>query len=980
MDKIYYLSDRLLILNDYLSNLESIKIDENINYVLNNIKITNTSDNYNNYISDLIKDGSFKYICNINNEIKIFKYINNTIFFISCFFYNTVDDVLDIKNTPNNRIYITIVIADAMLKNKLKYILFPYLNIDINFDTIKHIIPTELIKHYEKCINKKKIIPILNCQILEYNSNIISSKEFFNNNYDIKLYIFQIMHALYIIQKTYPRFMHNSLNFCNIYIDYTKTNIQIDTINIKNSEFLIKITGFDKSCLDNKQYDSYFDIYTIFDIIIKQKKELDENLSNFLNKYYNNGKYITNKYNVCDVLKDEFFSNYFYNPKKHTRYINRTSDVIRKLSYYNIKKKMVGGAYMNNNNKIEKNDPFISNEQKQIKELNKETIAPIQQKKIIENIIYDTKPDKQPLTIPSYIPLNPYNTFPESIPQHKIYNVSLTNPLGTYNTMNQIYEDQLPFKSGIKNYTYTSIYERLELINFIRNIMINVRDGEDLTAKNGINSFLSYIKLLSLNPYTLDHPYNDLSKNFLIYKGAYPIKLDEKTHSVKISNTSTGVNVRFYMMSIGDINSRNIQNINSENFDLWRELKYYNWVKTTILKRKISPNFIAPILYKVDTDSKINWEAIEKNKSQYGYLENNKLLRLNDKKINNKHDMTDFYDLITNNKKSDITVDSKSVLILMTEAPTYSMLQWMTPQYSSNGSIKKMYYTGHHSSEVWRSILFQLVYAISVLYEEGVYMENFTLKDNIYIKDISYDANSIGSWIYKIDNIEYYVPNYGFVLVIDSKYRDVEIDDTVASTEKKYKMLCPMFSDNNKLTKDDIQKKIINKLKEIINYHDFEYLLKMNKNKGAVPPDDIIALLKNISELDPTLHPKLILYDNFKSFMHNRIGSVLYKTELDNITNQLSNRPKINKCIGKLLIYEQRHREYYWVLCIKEIDQFMVEIIIKNDNIYSTKEVHNGSLIEYPNGHTILPETKNNLNYDELYIYETYVFNNISNS
>ena len=114
--------------------------------------------------------------------------------------------------------------------------------------------------------------------------------------------------------------------------------------------------------------------------------------------------------------------------------------------------------------------------------------------------------------------------------------------------------------------------------------------------------------------------------------------------------------------------------------------------------------------------------------------------------------------------------------------------------------------------------------------------------------------------------------------------------------------------------------------------------------------------------------------------MHNRIGTLLYKTELDNITNQLSNRPKIDKCIGKLLIYEQRHKEYYWVLCIKEIDQFMVEIIIKNDNIYSTVKVFNGSLIEYPNGHTILPETKNNLNYDELFIYETYEFNNISNS
>jgi hypothetical protein len=39
---------------------------------------------------------------------------------------------------------------------------------------------------------------------------------------------------------------------------------------------------------------------------------------------------------------------------------------------------------------------------------------------------------------------------------------------------------------------------------------------------------------------------------------------------------------------------------------------YYYWVKSELLSKKIAPNFIAPILYKVDTKSNIDWEKLEK--------------------------------------------------------------------------------------------------------------------------------------------------------------------------------------------------------------------------------------------------------------------------------------------------------------------------------------------------------------------------------
>ena len=51
-----------------------------------------------------------------------------------------------------------------------------------------------------------------------------------------------------------------------------------------------------------------------------------------------------------------------------------------------------------------------------------------------------------------------------------------------------------------------------------------------------------------------------------------------------------------------------------------------------------------------------------------------------------------------------------------------------------------------------------------------------TLRDNVYIKDLMNNEQSVGYWKYIIGGFEYYIPNHGFLLLIDSSYKDIEQD------------------------------------------------------------------------------------------------------------------------------------------------------------------------------------------------------------
>ena len=493
--------------------------------------------------------------------------------------------------------------------------------------------------------------------------------------------------------------------------------------------------------------------------------------------------------------------------------------------------------YMPRENKPREDKPYMPRETKFSKDkpddLNK-TLEPL-----VEN--FETKksintnlnmPDMPPGLIPLYDVNNtllgsmaPYNYNPTQLPINKIYNISLSDPLGNHSLINKVYEDVLP--SDKSTYSFIKINEREAIKSFMRNSILDKYDGEELSLKGGEKSLLSWIKIFDLNPYGLisntTNPYNNIPYGFLLYRSAYPIRYNKQDHVLKTTSTSMAFNLRIYKLSVGAIKYKN-----NHHFDVWRDLKYYEWVNT-VIKRKISPNFLNYILYVSDNKSSIKFKdldiIIKKNNADKFYLqqENNNLINEiikesdieiintvqnasikehyrhnrihkrvphinNFTNVNNKleHNMIlpeNEIDESRNNKINsiiniDLTQDSEKLLVIVTEAQNSNIIKWNSQVYQSYGTIKKMISTGYHKPEVWYSILFQLIYACAVMEKEEIYFNNFSLKNNVFIKDVQTDNTGNSCWVYKINNIEYYIPNYGYLVVIDSNYADIESSAT----------------------------------------------------------------------------------------------------------------------------------------------------------------------------------------------------------
>ena len=663
--------------------------------------------------------------------------------------------------------------------------------------------------------------------------------------------------------------------------------------------------------------------------------------------------------------------------------------------------------------KAEKNTTFISNDQRETFKKRAAENPIIEPPVILEQKVYDVskKPAPKPQFPPTFIPLYgqegdgvvnqllPYSQVVNQPPVQKVYNVSLTNPLQGTTSLNRIYEDVLP--SDQFGFTSISVYERSQLIDFLRNNILEYGDGEEMTITGGKNSLLSHIKVLDVNPYTVKkNPYVDLARNFLLYRAGYPVRFDDRNKIINLGKNSMGLNIRMYMMTVGDLKCKTINNhINSDNFDLWREVKYYDFVKNEIIKKKLSPNFIAPVLYKIDSQSKIEWDKLEMIKNK-GYSNDTiKELKENQQKINKDHklvkelglfqqllpmqfrrqltlsvvkDKTDKKtDEIKPEDKEDLSQNSGKVLILLTEAPTTNFIQWSSTIYESFGTVKKMISTGYHTPDVWKSVLFQLVYAFAVLQEKEIYMKNLSLENNFYIKDIFSDANAVGSWIYKSDNIEYYVPNYGYILMFDSKYCDVETSQSLIkkniSDKQIFKINGSIFKTNGLHDGDAFRTVIYNQFKSIIDPDNFGHSFKVKG--GSVPDESIINLLKAMFSNTSLKQIRDYLPEYFGEFLHNRIGTLLLKSEKDMIS-PLS-KPKFNK--GNLMAFQKRFSEYEWVVYLGDSgDGLRKKIIRKVGDNFVHEDVFTSTLFSYPENDKILPNSSKNFRYDEHHIYETY--------
>ena len=607
----------------------------------------------------------------------------------------------------------------------------------------------------------------------------------------------------------------------------------------------------------------------------------------------------------------------------------------------------------------------------------------------------------------------PYNyNINQQVPIHKIYNISLSDPLGKHSFINKIYEDVLP--SDKTAYSFIKLTERESIKNFMRNSILDKYDGEELSLKGTNKSLLSWLKIYDLNPYSLvsnvKNPYDNIPYGFLLYRSAYPIRYNKKEHVLKTTPTSLAFNLRIYRLSVGALKYKN-----NDYFDVWRDLKYYEWVNR-IIKQKISPNFLNYILYVTDNKSSINFKdldiIIKKNNNDTFLIQekNNKLInkiildneKEKEKEQEQEKEQTNIKGVplrnvnlsfsinqpntkinsskIISNINIDLTKDSEKILVIVTEAPNSNIIKWNSKNYQTYGTINKMIATGYHKPEIWYSILFQLSYACAVMVKENIYINNFSLENNVFIKDVQTDNTGNSCWVYRINNIEYYVPNYGYILVIDSNYADIktpivqvqpppplpppppppptpiitktkaEIESDEAKKEIQYKIYCDEFSCN----KDNFKLEFIYILKNLFTKNNFE------SNNANSLDTDVVTKINNINTVintpssSSTIKFNNIFETHFLNFIHNKVGKTLTKLEKENLN--LFGKPEYRTYA--IMVRQLRYDEYDWVIYVetKSDEPKKKTIICKNNGNIVKIDVFQSCLYSYPEN--ILPEDK----------------------
>jgi hypothetical protein len=579
----------------------------------------------------------------------------------------------------------------------------------------------------------------------------------------------------------------------------------------------------------------------------------------------------------------------------------------------------------------------------------------------------------------NYFPFNgiPLNK-PNELPLQKIYNINLGAPGHNHTILNQIYQDVLPGDPNI--FTMNSVYERMQLMNLLRNSMIKLHDGEDMTIQAGPSSLMEYIKVLDFNPYALGrNKYKTIPINFLLYNGAYPIRFNTDTRNIEIAKQSMGVNIRIYMLSTGALNCNINHALDCENFDVWRELSYYKYVKETILQKKVSPNFISMILYKLDRVSQINYDELKQVIRTH--VENDIILR----NLNNNQEINKFLKTINGEIKKlitsvvnskapigdlDLSIDSKVSLLSLTEAPTFNLIEWASPTYELGGAVAKQITTGFHPTEVWRSVLYQLVSAMAVLQEKKILFRNFTIENNVFIKDLFRDPNNTGHWIYTVNNIDMYVPNFGHLVVIDSRFADV---NPPTGTTGVFKIISPTLFNTNGIALPgediNIDAQILADLKSILSRTNFSS--QQYRNYGLITPDDeVLNLLDSIHNSSATRISN-ILIECFPQYIHNRVGTLLNITEKTGVSSTVM--PKLN--IGKLVVYQSRYDEYTWAIYNQDNGK-KKEILLKNTNgKLIKKDVFSHSLLEHPDANNIMQTSERTFRLNKESLIDSYIIN-----
>lgn len=583
------------------------------------------------------------------------------------------------------------------------------------------------------------------------------------------------------------------------------------------------------------------------------------------------------------------------------------------------------------------------------------------------------------------------------MPMQQVYNITLPGPTGAHVQMSKIYENVLPGKDN--KFTSTTIGERVQMYDYVRQIFVKINDGEDMSLdSDGQNSLMSYIKFMELNPNYYSpinvNPYKGLPFGLLIYRSCFPIRVDQASDTVTCAKNSFGLNIRLYALSYAEYYSYKFRQIIYKEYDVWRELAYYEYVRENIIKKRQSPNF--PILYAffLSPNKTIDFFSLKKacltqkdmlTKQYQKFVEIHTLFSSVQKSSDIIRPITlpDAAKKVIAKLPDEIDpalqTYSGTTLILITEAPHHNLYQWASRKYETEGIIKKMISHGYHDERVWFVIIFQIIAALYIMQIHGIYIRNMTIEDNVYIKDLQTYGKAAGYWKYVIDGISYYIPNYGYIVFIDSNFKDIiPQTTTVDRCKREYKIYTSnIFGKKYSIT--DIRNKVYENYRNIINTNAFTK--EHTQNNVTRPPECIMKLLESMMN-DPETNLGKILSKYFRPVMNNRIGTLLRKdTEIPNIrdtTKQFSR--------GEMAIEVLEEDLYRWCLISYIKDNGIIEIITrdhtktdctKNDQYncgdFITKDIRIERLKQYAASQKFDQNMSNDVNLSEEELLETYM-------
>jgi hypothetical protein len=499
-----------------------------------------------------------------------------------------------------------------------------------------------------------------------------------------------------------------------------------------------------------------------------------------------------------------------------------------------------------------------------------------------------------------------------NLPITKVYQFASNQPDDNIGRINAIFEDMFPeneLTGG--NLTLTTIKERTTILHFIRNIILSNSDGNDVKLTNqslggtnvkNMKVLSNYIKFDRINPYRYYDAYNKniykgLPYNFLIYNSCYPIRKPE--HNVVCATNSTSVNIRIYAMSEESYSVIKQGNNTFHEFDEWRDINFYEDIREDIIKKNVCPNFIMLYGYFVSTQHVLDFNQVNKinqyNVQQYPTHRELKVPVLNSTNIVNavrygqyqgpyqQPIQLAFGQQGPQQQKQQqgpqtIKVPNPKAylgkcLIALTEAPTYNILEWATIKYTTSGTTRQMINRGFHTVAVWYNVLFQLFAALYALLKHDICIKNFTLEKNVFIKDIPMHPKKY--WIYKIDDVDYYLPNLGFLVLVDSHFRvkDTPAVKTTQSLQQvPQQQTPPQISNTRDINSKNInthgnkserEKTNIDMFRKAFNPDNFS---QQFKNKMGVEPEaEVLSSLQTVHTHFTDLSSKITKWDNIIS-------------------------------------------------------------------------------------------------------------------